>query len=99
MLVTAKKMLLFREHPSLHNTMQDEFVRLKKNLTAVEKLAEKYDEQRKGIESIAAGSDIAAQEELLADIQRLTIHVEKDIVHEEGHLAELQARLSDKNAA
>ena len=99
MMVTAQKILLFREHPSLHETMQDEFDRLKSNLTEVQQLAEKYDEQRKGIEAINVGADIATQEELLANVQRLTIHVEKEIAHEQGSLADLKARLPGPNTA
>jgi hypothetical protein len=99
MLVAAQKILLFREHPSLHETMQEEFDRLKSNLKALQELADKYDEQRKGVEAINVGADIAVQEELLANIQRLTIHVEKDIAHEQGSLAELRAKLAGSNAA
>ena len=99
MMVTAQKMLLFREHPSLHETMQDEFDRLKANLKAVQQLAEQYDEQRKGVEAIDVGADIATQEDLLANVQRLTIHVEKDIAHEQGSLADLKAKLPGSNAA
>jgi len=93
MMLTAQKILLFREHPQLHDTMQEEFVRLKSNLRAVQQLADKYEEQRKGIEAINVGADVAAQEELLANIRRLTIHVEKDIAHEQALLGELRGRL------
>ena len=99
MLLTAQKILLFREHPTLHDTMQDEFDRLKSNLSAVQKLSEKHEEQRKGIEAIDVGADIAAQDELLANVRRLTIHVEKDIAHEEAHLKELRERLGVQNGA
>lgn len=99
MMLTAQKILLFREHPSLHDTMQDEFSRLKSNLNAVQNLAAKYEEQRKGIEAITVGADIAAQEELLANIRRLTIHVEKDIAHEQAHLNELRSRVGVQNGA
>ncbi|MBU0653498.1 MAG: hypothetical protein KJ914_00005, partial [Gammaproteobacteria bacterium] len=44
-----------------------------------------------GSPGIAA--DVAAQEELLANIQRLTIHVEKDIAHEQAHLDEIRMKL------
>ena len=93
MMLTAQKILLFREYPELHKTMQEEFERLKSNLNAVQHLSDKYEKQRKGIEAINVGADIAAQEELLANIQRLTIHVEKDIAHEQTHLDEIRAKL------
>ncbi|MBU0655852.1 MAG: hypothetical protein KJ914_12100 [Gammaproteobacteria bacterium] len=60
MMLTAQKILLFRENPELHKTMQEEFERLKSNLNAVQHLAGKYEEQRKGIEAINVGADVAA---------------------------------------
>lgn len=99
MMLTAQKILLFREHPSLHDTMQDEFDRLKANLNAVQHLSESYEKQREGIQAINVGADIATQEELLANVRRLTIHVEKDIAHEQAHLSELRARVGVRDAA
>ncbi|MBX3665744.1 MAG: hypothetical protein KF834_08650 [Burkholderiales bacterium] len=99
MMLTAQKILLFREHPSLHGTMPNELERLKNNLRTVQHLAENYEEQRKGIQAIDVGADIAVQEELLANVRRLTIHVEKDIAHEQAHLSEIQERIGVKNRA
>lgn len=99
MMLIAQKILLFREHPSLHDTMRAEFHRLKANLNAVQHLSEAYEKQREGIQAINVGADIAAQEELLANIRRLTIHVEKDIAHEQAHLSELQARAGVQHGA
>jgi hypothetical protein len=93
MMLTAQKILLFREHPELHDTMQEEFIRLKANLNTIQNLAAKYDEQRSGIEAITVGHDIASQEELLANIRRLTIQVDKDILHEMSHLGELRLKV------
>jgi hypothetical protein len=98
MLLTAQKLLLFREHPHLHDTMQDEVARLKSNLRAVQDLVDKHEEQRKGIEAIGVGADVAAQEELLANVRRLTIHVEKDIAHEHALLGELREQLDRSGA-
>lgn len=95
MMLTAQKVLLFREHPSLHDTMNEEFDRLKSNLKAIQRLYEKYEKQRQGIESINIGEDIAVLDEVLASIHRLTIHVEKDIAHEQAYLNELRTRLGN----
>ena len=92
-MVTAQKILLFREHPELHESMPAEFDRLKSNLESIQTLSSGYDEQRKGIETIDVGADIAKQDELLANIRRLTIHLEKDITHEQSTLPELQAKV------
>ena len=99
MMVTAQKILLFREHPELHDSMQNEFTRLKSNLNTVVALDAKYEEQRMGIETISIGADIASQEELLANIRRLTIHVEKDITHEQASLDELRAIVQRRSEA
>ena len=99
MMLTAQKILLFRESPELHDSMPEEFVRLKSNLTSVQHLDGKYEEQRRGIETIDVGADIAKQDELLATIRRLTIHLEKDIAHEQSHLEELRSRAGAKNMA
>jgi hypothetical protein len=91
-LLTSRKILLFREHPKLHETMQDEFDRLKRNLEEVEAMRGRYEEHRKGLECIGALADIATQEEILGSIRRLTIHIEKDIEHEQADLEVLRAR-------
>lgn len=90
MMLTSKKLLLFRENPELHGSMQQEFDRLTSNLAALLKLDSRYDEQRSGIESIDVFADIATQEELLANIRLLTIHLEKDIAHEQSQLEEMR---------
>lgn len=98
MMLTAQKILLFREHPALHETMEEEFQRCKSNLKAVQDLASRYDEHRKLLEVIDVGADVALQEEQLANIRCLTIHIEKDIAHEQAHLAELRARVGAPHA-
>lgn len=98
-MVLAQKILLFREHPWLHDEKQDEFDRLKSNLVAVQKLASRYEEQRTGIEATDVGADIAFQDQLLANIRRLTIHVEKDIAHEQVGLLEIQSLVKERLGA
>jgi hypothetical protein len=99
MMLTAQKILLFREHPHLHESKPGEFDRLKSNLTSVQTLDGKYEEQRQGLETIDVGADIAKQEELLANIRRLTIRIEKDIAHEQAGLQELQSKLTSHAGA
>lgn len=99
MMVTAQKILLYREHPELHESMQEEFTRLESNLNTIVALDAKYEEQRNGIETMNVGADIAAQEELLANIRRLTIHVEKDIAHEQASFEELRAMVQRRSGA
>lgn len=98
MMLTAQKLLLIKEQPQLHETIQDDFDRLKSNLSALQ-VIDRYDEQRAEIEAINVGADIAMQDELLATIRRLTIHMEKDIAHEQASLNDLQARARESNGA
>ena len=98
-MLTAQKILLFREHPELHDTMSDEFTRLKANLAGVQKLASSYEEHRNDIAAIGTGADIAAQDEMLANVRRLTIHLEKDIAHEQADLEHMRKQLAMKNEA
>jgi len=69
---------------------------VKNNLVTVQKLKANYETRRAEIEKIDVGFDIAAQEEILANIRRLNIHIEKDIKHEERILAELSAKIQKK---
>lgn len=93
-LLTAQKILLFREHSELHETMASEFTRLKANLDGVQKMTDSYEKQRNDIAAIGAGADIAVQDEMLANIMRLTIHLEKDIAHEQADLEEMRKQVA-----
>lgn len=92
-MVISQKILLFRDNPRLHESMPDEFARLKSNLASIERLRSRNSEQRAVTEAIREGMDISAQDEALAEIRRLTIHIEKDIAHEQSGLNELIVRL------
>lgn len=89
-LITAQGILVFKECPKLHDLMPDEFDRLKSNLRTVENLAANYEQRRKSVEAIDANADIATQDNELANVRRLTIHLEKDIVHEQLLLDKLR---------
>lgn len=96
-LLTAQKIMLFREDPELHETMASEFARLKANLDGLQTLASNYEKQRNEIAAIDVGADIAAQDEMLANVRRLTIHLEKDIAHEQADLEEMRKQVAMKN--
>ena len=93
-MITAQKVLMFRDHPALHSAMPDEFDRLKSNLNVMERMRAKYQEHRKSVEDIPDGADIARQEEMLAKTRQLTIHIEKDIAHEQATLESMLAKLA-----
>lgn len=92
MMLTAQKILVFRDHPGLVMSMEKELERLRHNLDYLQKQHETYEDQRRGLEEIGEGADIAKQEELIALIRKLTIHVEKDIEHERADLRQLKER-------
>jgi hypothetical protein len=96
LMLTAKKILLFKESPDLHQTMQTEFDRLKDNLISVQHLESRYEMQRRGIELQDVGADPAKQEDLLANIRSLTIRLEKEIAHEQAHLEELRLQIREQ---
>lgn len=89
-LIVAQGILVFKDCPKLHDLLPDEFDRLKSNLRAVENLAANYEHHRRTIEAIDANADITKQDEELANVRRLTIHLEKDIAHERLLLDQLR---------
>jgi hypothetical protein len=92
-MLTAQKILLFRDHPELSETMQSELDRLRSNLAGLQGQTDRHEKQRKELEATNVGCDIATREDLLANIRRLTIQVEKDIAHEQVTLEELRWRV------
>ncbi len=99
MMLTARKMMLFNQNPQLHEVDSSEFSRLKNNLEVTQKMQATYDERRQTAEVIREGSDMARTLELLANERRLTIHLEKEILHEEQGLLDLSERVRAAKAA
>lgn len=99
-MVTAHKIMLFSEYPALQATHAEEFDRLKSNLSVVRLLRSQYEAQRHDLEQIGPDGDLEKQEALLANIRRLTIHIEKDIKHETEDLDYLRSQsAAGKSAA
>lgn len=98
MMLTAQKLILFKEHPRLHETETGEFDRLTGNLDFMKKQYAGYDAHRQVAENVREGSDAARTEDLLAEARRLTIHLEKDVRHEERGLLDLSARVRESGA-
>lgn len=66
--------------------------RISQNLNAVQRIRSRYDEQRRLAESSLGNGNIERQWEILANIRRLTLHVQEDIEKERRHLEQLQQR-------
>ena len=99
MLLTAEQISLLNENPHMRERSADEYKRLKKNLAAVHGLSSRYEEQRQLIEGVKTEAELANPDELLANTRRLTIHLDKDIEHEERRLGELGVKASQPPGA
>lgn len=91
--VIAEKLVLFQRHPQLAESQPHEPQRLLQNLDAVQHLQAGYEKQRFVSEQVGEGADLASQEKALADIRRLTIHVDEDFSKELRALEDLKQRL------
>lgn len=88
--VTAQQILLFKDCPQLEDLMPEELSRLRSNLQVIENLEESYEAQRFTAEAYVAASDIPKLDSSMAEVRRLTIHLEKDIAHEKMLLEQLR---------
>ncbi len=93
LVILGESLDLFRENPEFQELESGHFERIKKNIAAVQELRSKYEEQRNVTKSIGEGADPAKQEEVLASIKRLTIHLDQDIIKEERCLRLLKDKL------
>jgi len=97
--LTAHAILLFKECPKLHELLPDEFDRLKSNLKTIEHLEQRYESERQAIEALQTDADIASLDDQLATVRRLSIHLDKDIVHERSLLDQLRHLVATAPAA
>jgi hypothetical protein len=84
--VTSQQILIFAECPKLNELLPTELGRLKSNLATVETLEASYETIRNSASTL---SDIPSHDEKLAEIMRLTVHLDKDIAHERTLLEQL----------
>ena len=88
--ITAGEMLQFQQCPKLNELLPDELDRLKSNLNTIEVLENGYDPQRALAESLEPGREISEIENQIAKVRQLSIHLEKDIIHEQSLLGNLR---------
>ena len=79
--VTLQKMATIQ-----HDKNSKNYQRLEKNINAVNSLRSSYETQRELAYSIEKGASLNANERNLADIRRLTLHLEQDIKIELGEI-------------
>lgn len=88
-LVTAQKVLLLQQHPTLVCNFEHEMERLHNNLAILRDFKEGEEEQRQISEEACLGNDIDLHSKALTDIQRLRIHLEADVEKETSVYREL----------
>lgn len=98
--VTAEAALLYAQSPALAASNPGGFERVKQNIDAVQSLRGRYEEQRKLAEDNVGQGSIEAETKILANIRRLTIHVQEDLEKELRHVEGLreQARVAQQDA-
>jgi len=98
--VTAEAALLYTQNPALAVSNPGGLKRVKQNIEAVQSLRERYEEQRNLAENNVGQGSIEAETKILANIRRLTIHVQEDLEKELRHVENLreQARGAQQGA-
>lgn len=95
--VVVEKLQLFHQKPELINKHSGEYKRLTQNLNGMQQLKSNYEKRRSVSAGVDADADLEMQEKTLAEVRRLTIHLEEDLVKEKDHLNSLKMSLN-KNA-
>lgn len=84
--IYSQKSLLFSQYPQLAPKYPEEYERLMQNSSVIESLRKRYDEQRLYSEKISEGNDLTYLESTLAEIRKLTIHIQEDVKKEQAAL-------------
>lgn len=90
--LTAEAALLYKYHPSLKEEDLGGHERVLKNIDALESLGAGYEEQRRLAEAAIGEGNIEKQHSILAQVRRLTVHVEEDIEKEKRNIDILKAQ-------
>lgn len=92
--------MLYAQNPALAANNPGGFERVKQNIDAVQSLRGRYEEQRTLAELNVGQGSIEAETTILANVRRLTIHVQEDLEKELRHVEGLreQARVAQQSA-
>jgi len=82
LLVTARKIKLFHEHPHLVDKYPGEYERLVKNLNLMQEFQAKMNYERQVAEDALEGESIILHEKALADVRRLRVSLENEVQKE-----------------
>lgn len=86
--IVQDELIQFEVCPPLDELLSGERERLEGNLQGLIGLEEGCERQRERAEAVQTGADPAALDAALADTRRLSLHLEKDIEHENKLLAD-----------
>ena len=95
--VTVEKLQLFHQNSELTNKYSGEYERLIQNLNGIQKLKSNYEDRRSVSAGVDADANLEMQEKTLAEVRKLTIHLEEELAKEKDHLNNLTMSLN-KNA-
>lgn len=87
--VTLQKIVMLQSCEKVEG-IRSRVARLKKNHDAVEHLRSRYDEQRNAAYAIESDASLNENERNLADIRRLTFHIDQEIQSEISELDEIR---------
>ena len=86
----GEKYYLLVQYPQIAVKYPEEIDRIRNNVNSLQKLRDQYNEERRNFELFDEKIDIPFNQNTLADIKRLLIHIEEDIVKEERGLVSLR---------
>jgi|SRR5680860_340622 len=88
--ITAEAALAYVQSKELRKRDPNGHTRIKQHIDAVQGLRSRYEEQREIAEQSLGQGSVEAQTGILANIRRLTLHVQEDIEKERRLLEQLQ---------
>lgn len=97
-LILARKALLFQRHPDLAARRGNEQERLNGNLSVMQELRNREEEQRQNAEETSGGTDIHLFQESLANVRRLRVRLEADLDNEVAVYNELARECGENDA-
>ena len=96
---TDEAVLIYTQTPELRGAGPRGYERVRQNIEAVQSLRSRYEEQRKLAEDNVGNGSIKAETQILANIRRLTTHVQEDLDKELRNVESLRQQAHAPNKA
>lgn len=94
--VSLQKIVLLQSCEHSHD-IAERITRLRKNIDATEHLRSRYGEQRNAAYAIESDASLNENERNLADVRRLTLHIEQEIENEISELEDIRELTRNKS--